>query len=52
MMLMCLRVIECRQILEKFSGIAFICLGDEDEMDPSFERLGLVHLRLDESPAA
>ncbi|OBR16273.1 hypothetical protein CH63R_01453 [Colletotrichum higginsianum IMI 349063] len=48
----CAHINKCRQILEKFSGIALICLGDEDEMDPSFERLGLVHIRLDESPAA
>ncbi|WQF78688.1 hypothetical protein CDEST_03702 [Colletotrichum destructivum] len=48
----CAHINKCRQILERFSGIAFICLGDEDEMDPSFERLGLVHIRLDESPAA
>ncbi|KAF6825974.1 hypothetical protein CPLU01_09966 [Colletotrichum plurivorum] len=35
---------EFRRILERFRGIVFLCLEKDDEIDPSFERLGLVHI--------
>ncbi|KAF6799573.1 hypothetical protein CMUS01_15615 [Colletotrichum musicola] len=36
---------EFRRLLERFQVILFLCLEEDDEIDPSFEKLGLVHIR-------